>query len=55
MDTTTIAYVASHDAHGKEGSRTELDSHTNIPVIGRHVNFLSITGRMTDMKPYKRL
>ena len=35
-----------------EGSRTELDSHANMPVVGRHAYIISDTGRMADVSPF---
>jgi len=32
--------------------RTELDSHANMPVLGRHCHILSDTGRTTTVSPY---
>ena len=36
--TEMISDVANHDAHGEEDSRTEMDYHANMPVVGRHVH-----------------
>jgi hypothetical protein len=36
----------------EESSRTELDSHANMPVVGRNAFIISETGRMADVKPY---
>ena len=33
-------------------SRTELDSHANMPVVGRHVVVLANTGRDVDVNPF---
>ena len=33
-------------------SRMELDSHTNMPVVGKHAYILSETGRNADVKSY---
>ncbi len=35
-----------------EGSRTELDSHTNMPVVGRNAYIISDTGRVADVSPF---
>ena len=35
-----------------ESSRTELDSHTNMPVIGRNVYILSKIGETVDVAPF---
>ena len=36
----------------EEDSRTELDSHANMPVVGRNAFIISDTGRIADVKPY---
>eukprot|EP00957_Ditylum_brightwellii_P106829 8149859-Ditylum_brightwellii.AAC.1 len=33
-------------------SRTELDSHANMPVVGKHALILSHTGRVADVNPF---
>ena len=40
-----------------ESSRTELDSHVNMPVIGKNAYILSIIGETVDVAPviYPRL
>jgi hypothetical protein len=35
-----------------EGSRTELDSHANMPVVGRNAYIISDTGRVADVSPF---
>ncbi len=35
-----------------EDSRTELDSHANMPVVGRHAYIISDTGRVADVSPF---
>ena len=35
-----------------ESSRTELDSHANMPVIGKNVYILSIIGETVDVAPF---
>eukprot|EP00957_Ditylum_brightwellii_P012438 939837-Ditylum_brightwellii.AAC.1 len=35
-----------------EQSRTELDSHTNMPVVGRHAYVISDTERVADISPF---
>ena len=34
------------------GSRTELDSHANMPVVGRHAYIISKTGKTADVSPF---
>ena len=33
-------------------SRTELDSHAKVPVVGRHSYIISDTGRISDVNPF---
>jgi hypothetical protein len=54
---STIAEVAvdEEDEDGMiddEVSRTELDSHANMPVVGRHAYLISDTGRVADVSPF---
>ena len=37
------------NAMEEEDSRTELDSHANMPVVGRNAYIISDTGRIADM------
>ena len=51
----TIADVEIDDGDGmndEEDSRTELDSHANMPVVGRHAYIISDTGRVADVSPF---
>jgi hypothetical protein len=53
----TVADIEVDEGDGmndnNEGSRTELDSHTNMPVVGRHAYIvISDTGRMADVSPF---
>jgi hypothetical protein len=36
----------------REDSRTELDSHANMPVVGKFAYIISNTGRIADVKAY---
>jgi hypothetical protein len=36
----------------EESSRTELDSHANMPVVGRNAYIISDTGRLADVNPF---
>ena len=52
---TGVDSVAKHSvssATKKPVSRTDLDSHTNMPVVGMHANIISDTGRIADISPY---
>ena len=33
-------------------SRTELDSHANMPVLGRNARVIDMTGETVDVKPF---
>jgi hypothetical protein len=51
----TVANVEVDDnanMNEEEDSRTELDSHANMPVVGRHAYIVSDTGRVADMSPF---
>jgi hypothetical protein len=51
----TVADVEVDDGDGmndEEDSRTELDSHANMPVVGRHAYIISDTGRVADVSPF---
>ena len=36
----------------EEESRTELDSHAKMPVVGRNTYIISDTGRIADVNPF---
>ena len=40
------------DEDQAEESRTELDSHANMPVVGRNAYVLADTGKTVDVSPY---
>ena len=45
----------SYDDDGEpsnEQSRMELDSHANMPVVGRHAYVISDTGIIADVSPF---
>ena len=52
LATEMITDVAYHDSHGEEYSNNEIDSHENIPVVGKHAYVLSCTGRTIYVNPY---
>ena len=33
-------------------SRTELDSHANMPVVGKHAYIIDETGKNVDVSPF---
>jgi hypothetical protein len=35
-----------------ESSRTELDSHANMPVVGHNAYVISDTGKVADVSPF---
>jgi hypothetical protein len=50
---TASAVNTDDDGTGhEETSRTELDSHANMPVVGRHAYIISDTGRVADVSPF---
>ena len=40
------------DVDGQTMSRTELDSHANMPVVGKHCYIIRDTGRRVDVSPF---
>jgi hypothetical protein len=55
----TIADAEVDDGNGMrddddndESSRTKLDSHANMPVVGRHAYIISDQGRLADVSPF---
>ena len=47
----TIMNVDVTEEDQKE-SRTELDSHANMPVVGRHAFIIAETGRIADVNAF---
>jgi hypothetical protein len=51
-----LSTVADVDVDGEqdeaECSRTEFDSHANMPVVGRHAYVISDTGKIADVSPF---
>ena len=54
LSDTTVAGANDSDSVSMqdEVSRTELDSHANMPVIGRHAYVLAETGKTVDVSPF---
>jgi hypothetical protein len=55
LATVTVSDVDAVDDESmgiRESSRTELDSHANMPVVGRHAFIISDTGRIADVNPF---
>jgi hypothetical protein len=53
--TATISEINGNedpDQDTREDSRTELDSHANMPVVGKFAFIISNTGRIADVKAY---
>ena len=42
----------TRDIEIKEESRTELDSHANMPVVGKHAYIIAETGKTVDVSPF---
>jgi hypothetical protein len=49
-NTTGAEEDEENATHNKNNSRTELDSHANMPVVGKCSFILSDTGRVADVK-----
>ena len=45
-----ICAVGNSDS--SEDSRTELDSHSNMPVVGKNCFILADTGKTAEVSPY---
>ena len=48
---TNDLMMTLHDGAGDE-SRTELDSHGNMPVVGENAYVLANTGKTVDVTPF---
>ena len=44
-----VNVIEDDGTHVEEISRTELDSHANMPVVGQHAYIISDTGRIADV------
>ena len=40
------------DRDGDESSRTDLDSHANMVVVGKHAAKINGTGRRAEVSPF---
>jgi hypothetical protein len=40
------------EENSENGSRTDLDSHANVPVAGRNACIMSDTGRIADVNAF---
>jgi hypothetical protein len=49
---TDVDLVVNDEDMGAEQSRTELDSHANMPVVGRHAFIISDTGRVANVNAF---
>ena len=47
-----VAALDDSEMNTDEESRTELDSHANMAVIGRHAYILAETGKMVEVNPF---
>ena len=52
--TNLYAILSSADSRSEndESSRTELDSHANMGVVGRHAYVLAYVGKDVEVRPY---
>jgi hypothetical protein len=48
------AIEVDDEENSTTSSRTELDSHANMPVVGRQAFIISDTGRTADVKAYSQ-
>ena len=51
----SILVAASDETRANEmnaESHTELDSHANMPVVGKHVYIIAETGKKVDVSPF---
>jgi hypothetical protein len=49
---STVDISEENDLEQQESSRSELDSHANMPVVGRNAYIISDTGRIADVNPF---
>ena len=54
INATTVVCdsIESESNDSSAMSRTELDSHANMPVVGRHALVLSRSGQSVDVNPF---
>jgi hypothetical protein len=53
LHTAVVSALDVSEENGmEESSRTELDSHANMPVVGRNAYIISDTGRVADVNPF---
>jgi hypothetical protein len=50
--TVVVSSVDVTEESMEEPSRTELDTHANMPVVGRNAYIISDTGRVADVSPF---
>ena len=49
---TALVSAVDVSDENEESSRTELDSHANMPVVGRSAYIISDMGRVADVNPF---
>ena len=49
---TSLTNTCNMSATEEEASRTELDSHANMPVVGRHCCIINDTGKKADVNVF---
>ncbi len=52
ISTVMVSDVDVSEENDMKESRTELDSHANMPVVGRNAYIISDTGRIADVNPF---
>ena len=51
-DVDTMDDDGDNDVIAAKESRTELDSHANMAVVGKHAHVISDTGQVADVNPF---
>jgi hypothetical protein len=52
MESDFNLVLNDEDMEGEQSSRTELDSHANMPMVGRHAFIILDTGRGAGLKAF---
>jgi hypothetical protein len=47
-----VSAIDVSEENSENGSRTDLDSHANVPVVGRNAYIMSDTGRIADVNAF---
>jgi hypothetical protein len=52
LSTAMVSAIDVSEENSENGSRTDLDSHANMPVVGRNAYIISDTGRIADVNAF---